>query len=234
MFMPVGEEKMDLCKGFGHLDEYQVHLKGRGVGEVWRGYVSQMTGKTPTNRGGDFITLDECGRLSFIGHYKNGCHSERTGYVRDFYPKEQGGGVRRIGYLRRGHPVGHERVYSKEGKLETIINQLKQHTNRGKGGRMRGPGHGQLDKAPMIRMIDYVKFSPVGGFQQIIKSGVYSYSFSKNGNSGPFVSQKGGYYGEWHGNVLEFDKTGLQSLWEYKHGAKSGLEFRWFKKYDQE
>lgn len=86
----------------------------------------------------------------------------------------------------------------------------------------------------MIRIIDYIKFSPVGGFQQIIKSGVYSYSFSNNGNTGPFVCQKGGYYGEWHGNVLELDKTGLQSLWEYKHGAKSGLEFRWVKKNDHE
>jgi hypothetical protein len=127
-FMPVGEEKLRVCRGFGHLEEYKVHLRGcevAGLDGVGRTYVHQMTGKQPRNRGGDFIDLDEYGRLCFIGHHRLNSHSGRTDYVRDFYPQEYGGGVRRIGYFSSGHPVGHGRIYSKEGKLETITNQLK-------------------------------------------------------------------------------------------------------------
>jgi hypothetical protein len=72
MFMPIGEEKLRMCRGFGHLEEYQVHLEwceAAGAGGASRAYVHQMTGKQPSNRGGDFIDLDKYGRLCFIGYY---------------------------------------------------------------------------------------------------------------------------------------------------------------------
>lgn len=116
MFMPIGEEKLRVCRGFGCLEEYQVHLdwcEAAGVGGVNRAYVHQITGKQPSNRGGDHIDLDIYGRLRFIGCYKGTGESSRFGYVRDFYSQEDGGGIRRIGYVSKGHPVGHERIYSK-------------------------------------------------------------------------------------------------------------------------